>query len=80
MRLRSPLSKDDQAVVDAPFDPVHAQSKISWTRKSIQFGYPVVRRMEVPNHLNERVRKCRAVIDIRGLDKRAVEDSYHLSR
>ena len=67
-----PLSTKDKAVVDETFDKLHAQGKLHWTTQPTPFGYPV---FVVWRDVNGD-RKGRVVVDIRGLNKITLPDSY----
>lgn len=70
-----PVSQKDRQVIDETFDKLYRQGKMTWSIQPTLFSYPcfVVWR-QIPNG----ERKGRVVIDIRGLNKITVKDSYPL--
>ncbi|PPJ59008.1 hypothetical protein CBER1_11528 [Cercospora berteroae] len=75
-----PLSSPNRAVVDKAFDALHAQGKMSYTTQPTPFGFPVFVVWKTTEVDGQTVRKGRAVVDIRGLNKLVVKDSYPLPR
>ena len=71
-----PLGIEDRAFVDETFDKLHQQGKMEWTRSSTPFGYPVFVVWRTVIKDGKPVRKGRAVVDIRGLNKIVVSDAY----
>lgn len=63
-----PLSAVDRKVVDKVFDKLHDEGKMDWNTKPTPFGFPVF--------VVWKGQKGRPVVDIRGLNKLAVKDSY----
>ena len=71
-----PLGPADREFVDEAFDKLHEQGRMEYTTQPTPHGYPVFvvwRTVSGPNGLE---RKGRVVVDIRGLNKIAVTDSY----
>jgi hypothetical protein len=72
-----PLGKEDREFVDKEFDKLHEQSRLEWTRVLTSHSYPVFvvwRTVHSPN--DESKRKNRVVIDIRGLNRDTIPDTY----
>ena len=70
-----PLSSKSKKVVDATFDKLHNQGRLSWTSESTPFSFPV---FVVWKTLPDGTRKGRAVVDIRGLNAVTQTDVYPL--
>lgn len=71
-----PLGGKDRALVDETFDALHESGKLSWTKGSTPFSYPVFCVWKTIN--NER--KGRVVVDIRGLNAITQPDVYPVPR
>ncbi len=70
-----PLGADAKKVVDETFDKLHDQGRMSWTKESTPFSYPV---FVVWTMRPDGTRKGRAVVDIRGLNAITQTDVYPL--
>ena len=69
-----PVGRPDKEVIDATFDKMHDEGKMSWSTQPTPFSYPVfVVWKDTPNG-----RKGRVVVDIRELNKITEVDSYPL--
>ena len=69
-----PVGRPDKEVINATFDKMHEQGKMSWSTQPTPFSYPVfVVWKDTPNG-----RKGRVVVDIRELNKITEVDSYPL--
>ena len=69
-----PVGQKDREVIDATFDKLHDQGKMSWSKQPTPFSYPVfVVWKDTPNG-----RKGRVVVDIRELNKITETDTYPL--
>ena len=69
-----PVGQKDKEVIDATFDKLHDQGKMSWSKQPTPFSYPVfVVWKDTPNG-----RKGRVVVDIRELNKITENDTYPL--
>ena len=73
-----PLGAPDRKVVDEAFDKLHNQGKMGWGTKFTPFGFPVFVVWKYSMINGQRVRKGRAVIDIRNLNRKSPKDSYPL--
>ena len=74
-----PLGPADREFVDKEFNKLHDQGRMEFTKQPTPFGWPVFvvwRTIEQPGRPPER--KGRVVVDIRGLNKITVTDSYPL--
>ena len=70
-----PLGRDAREIVDKTFDKLHKQGRLSWTKESTPFSYPV---FVVWKTMPDGTRKGRAVVDIRGLNAITRADVYPL--
>lgn len=69
-----PVGQKDKEVIDATFDKLHEQGKMTWSNQPTPFSYPVfVVWKDTPKG-----RKGRVVVDIRELNKITETDSYPL--
>ena len=69
-----PVGQKDKEVIDATFDKLHDQGKMTWSMQPTPYSYPVfVVWKDTPNG-----RKGRVVVDIRELNKMTETDSYPL--
>ena len=77
-----PLSAKDRTIVDELFDNLHQKNKMIWSDRPSPFGFPVfvTWRNVYDAKTSQTTRKPRVVVDIRGLNKLAVPDSYPLPR
>ena len=75
-----PAGARDREVIDKAFDPLQAAGKLEFTKHPTPFSFPVfvVWKKVVEPKSGEEVDKPRAVVDIRGLNKIAVPDSYQV--
>ena len=72
-----PLGKPDQEFVDKEFDKLQMEGKLEWTKKPTEHSYPVfVVWRTVRNSKGEDERKGRVVVDIRGLNRDTIVDTY----
>lgn len=71
-----PLGPADRQFVDDVFDKLHAQGRMEYTAQPTPHGYPVFVVWRTVPGPNGPERKGRVVVDIRGLNKIAVTDSY----
>ena len=69
------LRTEKRKIVDKIFDELHRQRRLKWTTDSILFFYFVFIAWKTSND----VRKSRAVVDIKKLNKLIVSDFYSLS-
>lgn len=70
-----PLSNRDQVVVDKNFDKLHVQQRMEWSTLPTPFAFPVF----VVWRSTEAEGKGRPVVDIRGLNRVAIADTYPMS-
>lgn len=77
-----PLSVKDKDIVDELFDDLHKKKKMKWSDRLSPFGFPVfvTWRNVYDSKIGQIIRKPRVVVDIRGLNKLAIPDSYPLPR
>ena len=68
-----PLGPRDREVVDKEFDQLHREGRMEWTAQPTPHGYPV---FVVWKALENGERKGRVVVDIRGLNRITITDSY----
>jgi hypothetical protein len=73
-----PLSEKDREIVDHEFDKLQNQGRMSWTTQPTPFAFPVFVVWRTVNSDGNTQRKRRVVVDIRGLTKITVADSYPL--
>lgn len=77
-----PQGPDAKRLIDEKFDKMHEQGKLSWSRMSTPFCFPVFvvwkTIFQGEGADRQQVRKGRVVIDIRGLNKISVTDGYPL--
>ena len=67
-----PVGHKERAVIDVTFDKMHVDGKMIWTNQPTPFSFPVfVVWRDTPNGL-----KGRVVVDIRGLNKVTISDTY----
>lgn len=71
-----PLSSKDKKVVDDTFDKLHSYGKMEHSTEPTPFGFPVFVVWKQVMENGKLVQKGRAVVDIRGLNKIVVKDSY----
>ena len=72
-----PTNDQDKEIIDKEFDRLHEEGKLSWTSRPTKYGFPafvVWKTVRLPGKDPER--KGRVVIDIRGLNKVTIPDSY----
>lgn len=69
-----PVGQKDKEVIDATFDKMHDQGKMSWSTQPTPFSYPVF----VVWKDTASGRKGRVVVDIRELNKITETDTYPL--
>ncbi|QIX00238.1 hypothetical protein AMS68_005755 [Peltaster fructicola] len=69
-----PMGPKDRELLDATHDKLHRQGRMEWTKTPTPFGFPVF----VVWRLVDGVRKGRVVVDVRGLNKITIPDSYPL--
>ena len=77
-----PLSAKNREVVDETFDKLHQQGRLKWADRNTPFGFPVFVswRNAIDPNTGKSYRNPRAVVDIRGLNKITIPDSYPLPR
>jgi hypothetical protein len=73
-----PLPANEQAIVNETLDKMHDQGKLEWTQSPTPYAFPVFVAWRVVHKDGKAVRKGRAVVDIRGLNKATVSDAYPL--
>ena len=71
-----PLGPADRKFVDEVFDKLHEQGRMEYTSQPTPHGYPVFVVWRTVPGPDGPERKGRVVVDIRGLNKIAVTDSY----
>ena len=72
-----PVSQKDREFIDKEFDKLQAQGKLEYTSQPTPYSYPVFvvwRTVHRPDEPPER--KGRVVVDIRGLNKATIPDTY----
>ena len=74
-----PLGPVDREFLDQEFDKLHAQGRMEYTTQPTPFGWPVfVVWRTIEQSGKDPVRKGRVVVDIRGLNKITLTDTYPL--
>jgi len=76
-----PVGLRDREVIDKAFDPLQAAGKLEYTELPTPFAFPVFvvwKDVPDPERPGETIRKPRAVVDIRGLNRISVPDSYQI--
>ena len=72
-----PLGQKEQQLVDEVFDKLHQQNRMEWSKEPTPFGFPVFVIWKTSQGSDgQLIRKGRAVVDIRGLNKITVTDAY----
>ena len=70
---------EDRTLIDETFDKLHQQEKMEWTKNFISFEYPMFVVWKTVIKDEKPVKKKRAVMNIRGLNKIVVSDAYFMS-
>ena len=75
-----PAGSRDREVIDKAFEPLQATGKLEYTKQPTPFAFPVfVVWKKVPDpKTGAEIDKPRAVVDIRGLNKNVIPDSYQV--
>ena len=68
------LSNENKKIIDSTFDELHEKERLIWTTTPTSFSYPVFVAWKTINE----IRKDRAVVDIRDLNKLLLLDAYSL--
>lgn len=71
-----PVGPYDKQLIDETFDKLHSHGRMEYTTQPTPYGYPVFVVWRTVPGPNGPERKGRVVVDIRGLNKIAVTDTY----
>ena len=74
------LSDKDKKIVDETFDRLHEQGRMQWSENHTPFGFPVFVIWRNAIRDGKTIKKGRAVIDIRPLNKVTEKDVYPIPR
>jgi hypothetical protein len=72
------VPSNEQVIIDTILDKIHSQDKFEWIIKSIFYAFPVFVAWRTFYKDGILIRKDRAVVDIRKLNRAAVSDAYSI--
>jgi hypothetical protein len=73
-----PVPQNERVIIDETLDKLHEQGKAEWTQGPVPYAFPVFVAWRIVYKDGKAIRKGRAVIDIRGLNRATVSDAYPL--